>query len=257
MSTSKSELIALASGMSLQWMPSDSFWSKVEAAYGVPFIPELRRKIEAVTNMYSMFAPLFTMPSKKRVEDQLTALITSGNEVVRMFYGHGETINRIANDDEIPRLVQAVPGYKVDELGRFVIALSSALVKADKIRGNLDKLSRRDVMPWEAWVSWLSQVLKDHKLPVGASNGSDKSSATSSTSKFVQFIALIEHEIWRGNFPWQSDWALAKAINRARKPHPSTLDWDTSIEYWEQKSRFITRLRRLQSLKEVETGQKS
>ncbi|MBX3121601.1 MAG: hypothetical protein KF854_00905 [Nitrospira sp.] len=246
------KVLAAPGGYAVQWHPSDDLWSQAENIFGKAFSPELRRQLSVASNCYSMFAPLFYSRTQERVEATFSALIEAGNDVTRLFISDARIFSRIFKKDFRPRLIEGVPGKKVDELGAFAIELSAVLVKAQEIVDSLDeKYLREDVSPWDAWISWLTQIMDGHGLPTGAANHSDKSSSDGSPSEFVRLIALLYEDIWKEPSERPTGWALAKAINRARKGHPKKMSWADSCEYWERRSRFATRLESLTSIQEV------
>ncbi len=243
--------IALEGGYAMRWEGSPEIWKRAESIFAVPFTSQLREQVEIVTNIYAMFGAIFGLATEEKVRERLEKLISAGNDVMFLFHSDANVGARILAGDTRPRRVEAVPGRPIDELGELSISLSDALVKAHTILVDLDKYTAEDVNPWDAWVSWLTQIMNNCSLPTGASNHSDKSSSETTPSKFVQFIALLDDDVWKERPSPHRGWAEAKAINRARKPHPKKLDWDTSVAYWEARSRFLTRMFRLGATREV------
>jgi hypothetical protein len=97
---------------------------------------------------------------------------------------------------------------------------------------------------WRGWVRALTQIAKQHKLPIGASTD-----ATHGPSPFVELVRELQrHVLPEARRHTRSYEALAKAIQRARRAggvsaHSRTISRDLGIPSDESLYRYATRRR--------------
>jgi hypothetical protein len=204
----------------------------IEEAYGQGPLDELVwAKIDLANFLYASFAPIERGLPIEEFLPKLDRLRDAASEVTKclpkMGYRTQEQIDQnitgferqlaIANKYfSIPPFewTPVAPWYAYELLLHTLVAVEDVVpfVKTE-IREHAGYF-RGGV--WDNWIRWLTIIVKEHRLPYGAGNDSDK--RTGKMSSFVLFVQeLQKHVPTDAQRPVHSLYALSKAINRARK----------------------------------------
>jgi hypothetical protein len=225
-------------------------WSNFETAYGRPLPENVRSEIAKLTDAYLYFAPFDNVKpisgtdALKRIRSILAHALKLRNVLSKRSgkhdqssaqYGeqliakHFDTLagrnERAATPQdavlvELARNEDATAYIKHrgadDNLDfKFLMTYSALLVEAcERAKTDLLGSNSAEHFYWDQWVDAISRVLKDNKLPSGASK--------SGSSRFVNLIDEIQNRLpAQYTRHMSSPDTLAQAINRAREQRRS------------------------------------
>lgn len=214
------------------WEPfSDEQIEQIEQAYGQGPLPgPVLLKMQLATALYTATAPMENAIPVDDFIHQLAKVQDAVRDVIKVLPigllglspGRKPTAsNKIgfAREIEIIRRYFALKRIQLI-LNRSSIfdLLTHALIAADDVcaftASEIADFGYTHHWLWEYWIDWLTMIMKEHRLPYKVRTDSDK--LKGQISPFVRLIEALQKCIPMESRHSTTDFALAKAINRAR-----------------------------------------
>jgi hypothetical protein len=213
------------------WKPfSTEQIEEIEHAYGQGPLPaQVLLKLQLATILYTAAAPIEKAVPIDDFIHKLTQVQDAAKHVRELVLPTALNLNpnkkSVASKKVgFPRQVEIINQYFAVKKIRLVLRptsifdlLAHALTAADVVC----EFTAKEIADvgythwlWKYWIAWLTMIVKEHRLPYKVRTDSDKSKGQ--ISPFVRLVEALQDCIAKESRHSTRDFALAKAINRAR-----------------------------------------
>lgn len=196
-------------------------WGRIEKAYGHPLPSALREAINEKTMLWVRFEDIFSKDQTiANVERRIKRIQKQAQALHEAFRGERPSYSRSFGDLCIKSNFSANLTGKhlgVNALIKLIISLDAACTIALNYLGRTAKNTPLERSVWNLWIGELTGILAKRGLPISARNNSDKQK-DDRPSPFVAFVDELQNSLPKKyRRSTQSNFALARAINRARR----------------------------------------
>jgi len=196
-------------------------WKRIEKAYGRPLPGALRNAIIKKTKLWVRFVDIFSKNDQaiadverriKRIQKQAQALEIAFRDERP---SHSRSFGDLCIESNFSEDLSG-QHLGVNALIDLIISLDTACKNALNYLDRFAKNIPPERTAWNQWIGDLIGIMEKRRLPVSARNDSDKQK-DDRPSPFVAFVDELQKSLpQKYRQSTQSNFALARAINRAR-----------------------------------------